>query len=158
MLLEGEEVMKFYNQLMIEGKPLFDVVWGSAMEEDDSLAIAKVNTGWIILDIAGGVPVVRNFKTKKYALEWYKERNVNHALDKKLLRVRSEDFYKQKVAAMTTHKILHAGDRCTYIDVKDSVILDLIEYDATSDKWIVVDEWHRFSVSPDRIIKLSEVN
>ena len=149
--------MKFYNQLMLEEKPVFDVVWGSTMEEDDSLAIAKVSTGWIILDIASGIPVVRNFKTKKYALEWYKERNVNHALDKKLLRVRSEDFYKQRVAAMTSHKILHAGDRVTYIDVKDSVILDLIEYDPKTDMWLVTDEWHKFPVSPDRVIKLSEV-
>ena len=149
--------MKFYNQLMLDGNPLFDVVWGSIMKEDSNLAIAKVNTGWIILDIASGIPVVRNFKTKKYALEWYKERNVNHALDKKLLRVRSEDFYKQRVAALTSHKILHAGDRVTYIDVKDSVILDLIEYDPKTDMWLVTDEWHKFSVSPNRIIKLSEV-
>ena len=149
--------MKFYNQLMVDGKPLFDVVWGSTMEEDNTLAIVKVNAGWIILDIASGICVVRNFKTKKEALAWYQERNVDHALDKKLLRVRSEDFYKQRVAALTTHKILHAGDRCTYIDVKDSVILDLIEYDPKTDKWVVTDEWHKFSVSYDRIIKLSEV-
>ena len=149
--------MKFYNQLMLDGKPLFDVVWGSTMEEDNTLAIVKVNNGWIILGIASGINVVRNFKTKKEALAWYQERNVDHALNKKLLRVRSEDFYKQRLDAMTSHKIFHAGDRVTYIDVKDSVILDLIEYDSKSDKWIVVDEWHRFSVSPDRIIKLSEV-
>ena len=149
--------MKFYNQLMLEGKPLFDVVWGSTMEEDESLAIAKVNTGWMILDVASGIPVVRNFKTKKEALAWYQERNIDHALDKKLLRVKSENFYKERVAAMTSHKILHAGDRVTYIDVKDSVILDLIEYDPKSDRWIVTDEWHKFPVSPDRVIKLSEV-
>ena len=149
--------MKFYNQLMLNGDPQCDVVWGSTMEEDNTLAIVKINTGWIILDIASGVSVVRNFKTKKEALAWYQERNVDHALDKKLLRIRSEDFYKERIAAMTKHKILHAGDRCTYIDVKDSVILDLIEYDPKIDKWIVTDEWHKFSVSPDRIIKLSEV-
>ena len=150
--------MKFYNQLMLEEKPLFDVVWGFPMEEDNSLAIVKVNTGWIILDIASGVSVVRNFKTKKEALAWYQERNVDHALDKKLLRARSEDFYKQRLAAMTSHKILHAGDRCTYIDVKDSVILDLVEYLPRIDRWIVEDEWHQFEISPDRIIKVSEVN
>lgn len=150
--------MKFYNQLMLDGNPLFDVVWGSTMEEDNTLAIVKVNTGWIILDIDSGICVVRNFKTKKEALAWYQERNVDHTLDKKLLRARSEDFYKQRLAAMASHKILHAGDRCTYIDVKDSVILTLIQYLTTSDTWIVEDEWHQFEVSPDRIIKVSEVD
>ena len=154
---KGEKKMKFYNQLMGTGKPLFDVVWGSTMEEDSTLAIVKTYTGWIILDVASGICVVRNFKTKKEALSWYQERNVDHALDKKLLRVRSEAFYKQRVAAMTFHKILRAGDRCTYIDVKDSVILDLIKYDPKTDMWIVTDEWHKFSVSPDSVIKLSEV-
>ena len=149
--------MKFYNQVFLDGNPIFDVVWGSIMEDDNTLAIVKVNTGWIILDIASGMSVVRNFKTKKEALAWYQERNVDHALDKKLLRIRSEDFYKQRVAAMTSHKILHEGDRVTYIDVKDSVILDLIEYDPKTDKWIVTDEWHKFSVSSDSVIKLSEV-
>lgn len=149
--------MKFYNQLMGTGKPLFDVVWGSTMEDDNTLAIVKAYTGWIILDVASGMSVVRNFKSKKEALAWYQERNVDHALDKKLLRIRSEAFYKHRLTDMTSHKILHAGDRCTYIDVKESVILDLIEYDPKTDMWIVTDEWHKFSVSPDRIIKVSEV-
>lgn len=149
--------MKYYNHLMVNGEPQFDVVWGFPMEDDKTLALVKAYTGWIILDVASGMSVVRNFKTKKEALAWYQERNVDHALDKKLLHVRSEDFYKKRVAAMTSHKTLHEGDRVTYIDVKDSVIITLLEYIPTIDRWFAQDSFHKFYISPDRVIKLSEV-
>ena len=149
--------MKFYNQLMVNGEPQFDVVWGFPMEDDNTLAIVKAYTGWIILDVASGMSVVRNFKTKKEALAWYQERNVDHSLDQKLIHVRSEKFYKERLAAMTSHKILHESDRVTYIDVKDSVIITLLEYIPMFDKWFAQDSYHKFYISPDRIIKLSEV-
>ena len=36
---------------------------------------------------------------------------------------------------MQKHRILNVGDRVTYIDVKDSVILDLLEYNVVRDNF-----------------------
>ena len=148
--------MKFYNQLTLNGKPCFYVVWGNVMEEDYSLAIVQNSKLWLILDIESGVSC-KAFKTKKAALEWYHEQVNTGAFYARLMHARETEKYNERVSQLAKHKILHKGDRVTFIDVKDSVILTLIDYLPKSDTWIVEDEWHQFEISPDRIIKLSEV-
>ena len=148
--------MKFYNQLMVNGEPLFDVVWGSTMEDDDTLALVKDSENkWIILDIATGVQIANGSKTKKATLNFYNENK--DSIQYSLPKARDKDFNKLRRQRLLEHKILHSGDRCTYIDVKDSVILTLIDYLPKNDTWIVEDEWRQFEISPDRIIKVSEV-
>lgn len=149
--------MKYYAQYNSNGEPAFDVVWGQPLEEDDSLAIVKWGKVWSLLDIVSGLHVVTNLKTKKAVLEWYYVQRATTSLVERIKNARNGDHYKKRVEAMQKHRILHTGDRCTYIDVKDSVIFDLIIYSNTKDKWLVKDEWHQFEVSPDRIIKVSEV-
>lgn len=154
---QGENKMKFYNQLMLDGKPLFDVVWGSTMEDDETLALVKSSEDkWIIIDIATGVQITNGFKSKKATLNFYNENK--GSIQYSLPKAREKEFNKLRRQRMSEHKILHSGDRCTYIDVKDSVILTLIEYDPRIDKWVVEDEWNQFCISPDRLIKVSEVN
>ena len=149
--------MKYYSQLNCGGKPCFDVVWGEPLEEDSTLVVFKRGTGWNILDITSGLTIAHNVKSKKAILEWYNEQIYTNSLGMRIDKARLGEHYKARVETMQQHRILHVGDRVTYIDVKDSVILDLLEYNVVRDRWLVQDEWHQFEVSPDRIIKLSEV-
>ena len=150
--------MKYYSQLNCGGKPCFDVVWGEPLKEDDTLVVYKIGNLWNILDIASGLNLCnRTMKSKKAVLAWYDEQRQTNSLCERIKAARSGEGYKKRVAAMTQHRILKDGDRVTYIDVKDSVILDLIKYLPREDRFIVQDEWHEFEVSPDRIIKVSEV-
>lgn len=150
--------MKYYSHLSLDGKtPLFDVVWGEPLEEDDTLVVFRRGAKWSILDIASGLTLFDGVKSKKAALDWYYQNRNECSLCMRLKTARNTDRVKAKVEAMQKHRILHIGDRCTYIDVKDSVILDLISYSPANDKWLVEDEWHRFEVSPDKLIKVSEV-
>ena len=149
--------MKFYNQVTLNGKPCFDVVWGNVMEEDYSLAIVQSSKLWLILDIASGVSC-KAFKTKKAALEWYHEQVNTGAFYAMLMHARETKKYNERVSRLAKHKILHKGDRVTFIDVKDSVILDLQQFSPREGLWIVKDEWHSFTTTADRVIKLSEVN
>lgn len=150
--------MKYYSQLNCGGKPCFDVVWGEPLKEDDTLVVFKRDNIWNILDIASGLTLCnRTMKSKKAVLAWYDEQVQTNSLCERLERARKTDGSKVRVEAMQKHRILNVGDRVTYIDVKDSVILDLLEYNVARDRWLVQDEWHQFEVSPDRIIKLSEV-
>ena len=149
--------MKYYIQLTMDSEHCFQVVWGEPLKEDDSLAIVKVNKDWRLLDIASGLYVVEHLKTKKAVIEWYQDSINNLDLQIRLTSARITDRYKLHCKAMCSHKVLNVGDKCTYIDVKDSVILDLIQYLPKSDTWIVEDEWHQFEISPDRLIKVSEV-
>lgn len=151
--------MKFYAQEFDIGlqKIVFDVLWGEKLPEDESFAVCKNGNLWTILDIESGLSLLSKKGSKKALLELYQEK-IKQKEFRDCIKTARESFrYSNKVSNMQNHKILHAGDRCTYIDVKDSVILDLIEYDPKIDKWIVIDEWDKFSVSPDRIIKVSEV-
>ncbi len=150
--------MKYYSQLNLDGKPYFDVVWGEPLKEDETLVAFKRGNTWNILDIISGLTIGRSMKSKKAILEWYNDQIYTNSLGMRIDKARLGDRYKAKVEAMQNHRILHVGDRVTYINVKDSVILDLLEYNVVRDCWIVQDEWHEFEVSPDRIIKLSEVN
>ena len=149
--------MKYYSQLNLDGKPYFDVVWGEPLEADDNLVVFKRGAKWNILDITSGLTIAHNMKSKKDILEWYNKQIYTNSLGMRIDNARLGDRYKAKVEAMQKHRILNVGDRVTYIDVKDSVILDLLEYNVVRDSWLVQDEWHQFEVSPDRIIKLSEV-
>ena len=150
--------MKYYSQLNCGGKPCFDVVWGEPLKEDDTLVVYKRDNLWNILDIASGLNLCnRTMKSKKAVLTWYEEQKQTNSLYERLEAARKTDSVKARMKAMQKHRILHEGDRVTYIDVKDSVILDLIKYYPRADIWVVQDEWHEFEVSPDRIIKLSEV-
>ena len=156
----GGEIMKYYTILLDyhHQEILFDVVWGMPLEEDETLAVFKRGNRWNIIDIASGLTICnRVVKTKKEILEWYTEQRNTNSLCERIKSARSGKTYKERVDAMQEHKILYTGDRCTYIDVKDSVILDLIIYSPTKDKWLVKDEWHQFEVSSDRLIKVSEV-
>lgn len=150
--------MKYYSHLCLDGKtPLFDVVWGEPLKEDDTLAVFKRGAKWSILDIASGLTLFDGVKSKKAALDWYYHHRNECSLCMRLKTARNTDRVKEKVKLMQEHKILKAGDRCTYIDVKASVILTLIEYDPRIDKWVVDDGWQEFCISPDRLIKVSEV-
>ena len=150
--------MKYYSQLIYCGKPCFDVVWGEPLKEDNTLVVYKRNNLWNILDIASGLKLCgRTMKSKKAVLAWYDEQKQTNSLYEGLEAMRKTDTFKASMEAMQQHRSLHPGDRVTYIDVKDSVILDLIKYYPRADIWLVQDEWHKFEVSTDRIIKLSEV-
>ena len=151
--------MKFYAQnFSIEyQKIVFDVLWGEKLPEDESFAVCKNGNQWEILDIESGLLLLSKKGSKKALLELYHEK-INQKEFRDCIKTARESFrYSNKVSNMQNHRILHSGDRCTYIDVKDSVILTLIDYLPKNDTWIVEDEWHQFEVSPDRIIKLSEV-
>ena len=151
--------MKFYAQefdIRVQ-KIVFDVLWGEKLPEDESFAVCKNGNVWMILDIESGLSLLFKKGSKKALLELYQEKIKQKEFRDGIKTTRESFLYSHKVSNMQNHKIFHAGDRVTYIDVKDSVILDLIEYDPKSDMWIVTDEWHKFSVSPDRVIKLSEV-
>lgn len=150
--------MKYYTQLTMESQYVFDVVWGEPLKEDDSLVLFKRGKDWSILDVASGLTLKQGFKTKKAALEWYYKAVREDDLYLKIENARDTNRYRLHTTAMCAHRLLKEGDRCTYIDVKDSVILDLIIYSSTKDKWLVKDEWHQFEVSPDRLIKVSEVD
>lgn len=151
--------MKFYAQeFSIElQKIVFDVLWGEKLTEDESLAVCKNGNVWMILDIESGLSLLSKKGSKKALLELYQEKISQKEFRNTIKTARESFRYSQKVSNMHNHRILHVGDRCTYIDVKDSVILDLIIYSPTSDKWLVKDEWHQFEISPDRLIKVSEV-
>lgn len=151
--------MKYYSHLSLDGKtPLFDVVWGEPLKEDDTLAVFRRGAKWSILDIASGLTLFAGFKSKKAALDWYYHHRNECSLCMRLKTARNNDRVKEKAKLMQKHRILKSGDRCTYIDVKDSVILTLIDYLPKNDTWIVEDEWHQFEISPDRLIKVSEVD
>jgi len=151
--------MKFYAQeFSIElQKIVFDVLWGEKLSEDESFAVCKSGNVWMILDIESGLQLLSKKGSKKALLELYQEKISQKEFRDNIKTARESFRYSQKVSNMQKHRILHSGDRCTYIDVKDSVILDLIQYLPRNDTWIVEDEWHQFEISPDRIIKVSEV-
>jgi len=151
--------MKFYAQeFSIElQKIVFDVLWGEKLSEDESFAVCKSGNFWMILDIESGLQLLSKKGSKKALLELYQEKISQKEFRDNIKTARESFRYSQKVSNMQKHRILHSGDRCTYIDVKDSVILDLIQYLPRNDTWIVEDEWHQFEISPDRIIKVSEV-
>ena len=151
--------MKYYlQQFSIESqKIVFDVAWGEPLPDDDTFAVCKRGNVWGIIDIDSGLELLHKKGSKKALLELYREKIKEKDFRIAILNARGSHRYFQKVSNMQYHRILNVGDRCTYIDVKDSVILDLIQYMPESDRWLVKDEWHQFEVSPDRIIKISEV-
>ena len=154
----GENIVKYYSYVNLDGTPLFDVVWGEPLKEDDTLAVFRRGAKWSILDIESGLTLVNGVKSKKAALDWYYHHRNECSLCMRLETARNTESVKEKVKLMQEHRILHVGDRCTYIDVKDSVILNLIEYDTCIDKWLVEDDWDKSYASPDRLIKVSEVD
>lgn len=152
--------MKYYLQLFsIESqKIVFDVAWGEPLPDDHTFAVCKRGNVWAIIDIDSGLELLSKKGSKKALLELYREKINQKEFRERIKTARESLRYNQKVSNMHFHKILNVGDRCTYIDVKDSVILTLIEYDPRIDKWVVEDEWNQFCLSPDRLIKVSEVN
>lgn len=152
--------MKYYLQhFSIESqKIVFDVAWGEPLQDDATFAVCKIGNVWAIIDIDSGLELLSKKGSKKALLELYHEKINQREFRIAIINARGSERYFQRVSNMRYHQILNVGDRCTYIDVKDSVILTLIKYLPTSDTWIVEDEWHQFEVSPDRIIKVSEVN
>ena len=152
--------MKYYlQQFSIESqKIVFDVVWGEPLPDDITYAVCKKGNVGAIIDIDSGLELLHKKGSKKALLELYHEKINQRDFRVAIINARGSERYFQKVCNMRNHQILNAGDRCTYIDVKDSVILTLIQYLPTSDTWIVEDNWHQFEISPDRIIKVSEVD
>lgn len=151
--------MKYYlQQFSIESqKIVFDVAWGEPLPDDNTYAVCKKGNVWAIIDIDSGLELLSKKGSKKALLELYHEKISQREFRIAIINARGSERYFQRVCNMRKHQILKEGDRCTYIDVKDSVILTLIQYLPKSDTWIVEDEWHQFEVSPDRIIKVSEV-
>lgn len=152
--------MKYYLQQfnIVSQKIVFDVAWGEPLPDDNTYAVCKKGNVWAIIDIDSGLELLHKKGSKKALLELYHEKINQRDFRVAIINARGSERYFQKVCNMRNHQILKVGDRCTYIDVKDSVILTLIQYLPKSDTWIVEDEWHQFEVSPDRIIKVSEVD
>lgn len=152
--------MKYYlQQFSIESqKIVFDVAWGEPLQDDATFAVCKKGNVWAIIDIDSGLELLHKKGSKKALLELYHEKINQREFRIAIINAKGSEKYFQKVCNMRNHQILNVGDRCTYIDVKDSVILTLIQYLPTSDTWIVEDEWRQFEISPDRLIKVSEVN
>ncbi len=152
--------MKYYLQQfnIVSQKIVFDVAWGEPLPDDNTYAICKKGNVWAIIDIDSGLELLHKKGSKKALLELYHEKINQKEFRIAIINARGSERYFQKVCNMRNHQILNVGDRCTYIDVKDSVILDLIQYSTESDTWLVKDEWHEFEISPDRIIKVSEVD
>ena len=152
--------MKYYlQQFDIKSqKIVFDVAWGEPLPDDNTYAVCKRGNVWAIIDIDSGLELLHKKGSKKALLELYHEKINQREFRIAIINARGSERYFQEVSNMRYHQILNVGDRCTYIDVKDSVILTLIEYDPRIDKWVVEDEWNQFCISPDKLIKVSEVD
>lgn len=152
--------MKYYLQLFsIESqKIVFDVAWGEPLPDDNTYAVCLKGKVWSIIDIESGLELLSVKKSRKALLELYREKINQSEFRAAIISARGSERYFQRVSNMHYHRILNVGDRCTYIDAKYSVILTLIQYLPRNDTWIVEDAFHQFEISPDRIIKVSEVN